>query len=281
MRCARLEEMTEIIFCSAENCQNAPRVKGVCATHYERERQNSSPRFSDPTPHPTCSVSHCDIEATSRKEGSLCQPHYQKKYRGIDPETYVLPEDHPYRSKPPCAEPGCERLSRSNELCDYHRTRARQGKAQATVSVKRTDPCKFEGCVNASAQGGWCHSHYEQIRLGGVAQPLREYGRYVKGELKCPIPGCRRPQQTASLCANHLRMCREYGVSIERLTEIWSDPKCQNPECGSTTRLHMDHDHETGEFRGLLCNGCNTALGLLKENVDRIRGLAKYKTLHG
>jgi hypothetical protein len=38
----------------------------------------------------------------------------------------------------------------------------------------------------------------------------------------------------------------------------------------------MDHDHSTGRFRALLCGGCNSALGLLKESTERIQGLKKY-----
>jgi hypothetical protein len=41
-------------------------------------------------------------------------------------------------------------------------------------------------------------------------------------------------------------------------------------------RLHFDHDHATGKFRGLLCGNCNTALGLLGENPERIMKLISY-----
>jgi Recombination endonuclease VII len=34
--------------------------------------------------------------------------------------------------------------------------------------------------------------------------------------------------------------------------------------------LYVDHDHRTGEVRGLLCNACNTAIGLLEEDRARI-----------
>ncbi|WP_442942261.1 endonuclease VII domain-containing protein [Nonomuraea sp. NBC_00507] len=40
--------------------------------------------------------------------------------------------------------------------------------------------------------------------------------------------------------------------------------------------LHVDHCHTTGKVRGLLCVGCNTALGLLAEDSERIRGLLGY-----
>lgn len=266
----------EKLFCTSENCPNPPRVKGLCPTHYEQSSHGYSARSIDLSPHPPCAVSHCDIEATSRKEGSLCHPHYQKKYRGIDPETYVVPENNPYRSREVCLEPGCERMSLSNGLCNYHRTRARIGKGQASVVIKRTPECKFEDCPNASSQGGWCQTHYEQLRLTGAVKKARTYGLYTDGELRCPIPNCRKPQASRGVCTSHVTMLKKYKVTKQELIDIWEKPLCSNPACGITTRLHMDHDHITGEFRGLLCRGCNHALGNLAESPDRISGLREY-----
>ena len=43
-------------------------------------------------------------------------------------------------------------------------------------------------------------------------------------------------------------------------------------------RLYIDHDHETGKVRGLLCLQCNTALGLLKDNPKVLKKALKYLT---
>jgi hypothetical protein len=42
--------------------------------------------------------------------------------------------------------------------------------------------------------------------------------------------------------------------------------------------LHVDHDHGTGEIRGLLCMRCNNALGLFREGPDLLRRAARYLT---
>ena len=42
--------------------------------------------------------------------------------------------------------------------------------------------------------------------------------------------------------------------------------------------LHVDHDHGTGEFLGLLCVRCNNALGLFREDPDLLRRAASYVT---
>lgn len=47
------------------------------------------------------------------------------------------------------------------------------------------------------------------------------------------------------------------------------------------TSLHVDHCHETGLVRGLLCRECNYALEKAKEDPLRLQGLAAYITTYG
>lgn len=42
------------------------------------------------------------------------------------------------------------------------------------------------------------------------------------------------------------------------------------------TDLHVDHDHETGLIRGLLCHHCNTLLGHAKDSVDVLEAAIVY-----
>lgn len=46
--------------------------------------------------------------------------------------------------------------------------------------------------------------------------------------------------------------------------------------CGSTHRLCVDHNHVTGKIRGVLCSHCNSALGLINDNLDTLQGLINY-----
>lgn len=52
---------------------------------------------------------------------------------------------------------------------------------------------------------------------------------------------------------------------------------CGVDEEDCTTKLHMDHDHETGEFRGWLCLSCNRALGFFHDSPSAL--LAAYEYL--
>ena len=47
---------------------------------------------------------------------------------------------------------------------------------------------------------------------------------------------------------------------------------CHKPK----RRLGIDHDHKTGRFRGWLCHNCNSAIGLLGEDVELLERVIAY-----
>lgn len=47
--------------------------------------------------------------------------------------------------------------------------------------------------------------------------------------------------------------------------------------CGwKSRRIHFDHCHASGQFRGWLCIKCNMALGLVEDSTDLLRKMARY-----
>lgn len=46
--------------------------------------------------------------------------------------------------------------------------------------------------------------------------------------------------------------------------------------CSSGRKLAVDHDHETGEIRGLLCGACNMGLGLFQDNPFLLENAKNY-----
>lgn len=66
----------------------------------------------------------------------------------------------------------------------------------------------------------------------------------------------------------------KYNCSVELIEELWSRGKCDI--CGSNDKLGIDHCHNSGMVRGILCAGCNHALGKFKDNVDAMKIAIEY-----
>jgi hypothetical protein len=75
---------------------------------------------------------------------------------------------------------------------------------------------------------------------------------------------------------------KEYGtyLYIDNPTNIPPMPsECSNQHC-KNTKIVLDHDHISGNFRGWICTQCNTALGFCKDNPAILRWLADYLERH-
>lgn len=51
---------------------------------------------------------------------------------------------------------------------------------------------------------------------------------------------------------------------------------CGIHESNFSKSLHFDHNHGTGEFRGWICHSCNTALGLVNDDIEILNKLINY-----
>jgi hypothetical protein len=81
-----------------------------------------------------------------------------------------------------------------------------------------------------------------------------------------------------------------YGISYEEYVALFNlqngtCPLCNNkfsilPDEGFKG-LVVDHNHETGEVRGLLCNPCNSGLGLLGDSPEVLRSAIEYLEKNG
>ena len=82
---------------------------------------------------------------------------------------------------------------------------------------------------------------------------------------------------------------RQYGLSPQEFAAMTSRGKCdicEKPLVPHRTGKspmdsgRIDHCHATGKVRGLLCHGCNTSLGHMRDNPETLRRAAAYLEEH-
>jgi hypothetical protein len=83
--------------------------------------------------------------------------------------------------------------------------------------------------------------------------------------------------------ARSARLARTYGVTLEDIHTVSHCAIC------NIKLLHkgmagdaacVDHDHETGKVRGILCNNCNRGIGMFKDNPDTLFKAISYLKRH-
>lgn len=76
---------------------------------------------------------------------------------------------------------------------------------------------------------------------------------------------------------------KKYGMTVAQYEQMVESQGgvcavCQKPE--TRRALAVDHNHETGATRSLLCSNCNTAIGLLQDSAELADSVASYLRFH-
>ena len=139
----------------------------------------------------------------------------------------------------------CKKCGEKKELQQFPRVRGRNGK------LYHYNGCKE--CTNKMQQL-WRKNNSERTRFMQALVASRSLAR-------------RHSYKPCNATAEELKAA---------FTGFCHNPGCRIPEVECTRKLHIDHNHETGEFRGWLCQQCNQALGFLRDSVEMVCGLNTY-----
>lgn len=143
--------------------------------------------------------------------------------------------------------------------------------------------CSVRDCSRPSKTRGWCVLHYSRWRRYG--DPLE-----IKHRTHCSIEGCNRKHLARGLCSLHYQRANrhvgrnshlrhKFGISLAEYEEMLANQGGGCAICGAMPNgkhLDVDHDHQTGKVRGIVCNDCNVAMGKMGDDPLRLVAAAKY-----
>ena len=134
----------------------------------------------------------------------------------------------------------------------------------------------------------------KQCTQCGATKELTEFGNYTyKGETRkrAACKSCKNEQQNkryreAPEVHREYLYQKKYGISIQEYDELLASQNGCCKICGTDTpngqgRFVIDHNHATGEVRGLLCSTCNTGLGNFFDNPEFLKKAATYLETEG
>lgn len=220
-----------------------------------------------------------------------------------------------------CTVEGCDRKSHADGLCSMHWQRFRRtgeigGAAPHKVTVqgqsshemyhtwenakrRDMDPAWNDFAVFLAAIGERPSRKHRLVRRD-MSRPLGPHNFEWRQPAVSKEPG----ENLTQFNARYKRAIREvqghahreydlvsrYGLTFPQLTAMAEaqDHKCAIcglPETekrnGIVRHLAVDHDHETGAVRGLLCQACNTGIGKLKDDPIVLAKAIAYLVKHG
>lgn len=243
-----------------------------------------------------CSYEGCHNKQRPGKTG-LCQPHrrvqlQEGQLRPLRPKSRL--------QSPVCTGPECGRPSESHDLCKEHDSQRRRGisplyvigtghrEAQLRRWERMTEQDRVEW-MTALRAGIPAERTEQHIQRLSAANRVAWRAKLIGTERKCRTceTGFTLENLNNWYCSKECKLLyariRRYGLTIQEYQELLTT---QDGRCAICRREwgrgwngkgnHIDHCHETGRVRGLLCGECNTGIGRFGDDPALLRRAADY-----
>jgi hypothetical protein len=259
--------------CAVTECNTILRVDnkdGFCRGH-----KSATSR----APVRICAADECDLPLRISNKSGFCFRHVQQTPNVLARNESRLAATRERRiARPVCAVDRCTKPLRADNATGRCRDH--------TYAPEHRPECAYEGCSNrliAGNETGRCEVHRAKH---WVAQ-------------RCSATGCDKVLNEGNLsgrCPEHrayyrrdYMLWRNYRITSEQHDEMLADQHGLCAICGqppkpegvrAASRLHVDHDHETGRVRGLLCLNCNRGIGAFGDDANLLRLAADYLDHH-
>lgn len=241
-----------------------------------------------------CEVDGCDKPVHAK---GLCQAHYRqmrRRERGLKKPGSKPDPTRPKSRYNPEGERGLHDLA--DEVRDQYVPKRKSRTETHCANGHELREGTYYWQENSNYADGWrlvcrlCSREWQARYHGRSPLPddvpviqnrdkthCKKGHEYTEENTRFNPDGSRQCVTCQKEVAFHQRLKR-YGLTqeeFENLTAV-SGEACQI--CGEETAhtLHIDHEHESGKVRGLLCNNCNAGLGRFGDDPDLLEAAAQY-----
>lgn len=92
-----------------------------------------------------------------------------------------------------------------------------------------------------------------------------------------------RNSKGGTYCQYHAQVmfkANKYNTTPQRILELYNVKECSICKSELNNKKCIDHNHDTGAIREVVCHNCNVIIGLAKEKIETLEKIINYIKKH-